>query len=119
MQKEKPANVKGVEVSLMAIDPNGNPVDIGPVTTDEDGLFKKLWTPEIEGEYTVRAVFDGSESYWGSRGEVALGVVEAPSAPAEQEPTDFTPVYAAVVGVGIAIIVAIAIVGLLLARRKQ
>jgi len=52
MQKPIPADVTGVPVSLDTLDPNGNFVHIGDVTTDMSGTFGHTWTPEVPGEYT-------------------------------------------------------------------
>jgi hypothetical protein len=73
-QQPMPKDVKGVEVSLDTIDPNNNYVHIGTVTTDASGMFKKMWTPEVPGEYTVIATFAGTNSYYGSSAETAVGV---------------------------------------------
>ncbi len=89
MQKPCPADVQGVEVTLDAIGPNGL-VNIGKVTSDGYGLFKKMWTPDQQGEYTVIATFEGSDSYWPSYAETALGVGPAPS-PAEQVSPEAEP----------------------------
>ncbi len=86
LQKPSPENVIGVQVKLTAVDPNGNLQDIGTVTSDGAGMFKKMWTPEIEGEYTIVATFEGSESYWKSYAETATGVGPAPTS----DQTDLT-----------------------------
>ncbi len=78
-----PADVTGVPVSLDTIDPNGNFVHIGDVTTDMSGMFSHMWTPEIPGKYTVIATFMGDDSYGSSYAETAVGVVEAPEPPPE------------------------------------
>ncbi len=83
MQRPIPAEVTGVPVSLDTLDPNGNFVHIGDVTTDMSGMFKKMWTPEVPGEYTVIATFMGDDSYGSSYAETAVGVVEAPEPPPE------------------------------------
>jgi hypothetical protein len=83
MQKPIPAEVTGVPVSLDTIDPNGNFVHIGDVTSDMSGMFKKMWTPEVPGEYTVIATFMGDDSYGSSYAETAVGVTEAPEPPPE------------------------------------
>lgn len=83
-QRPAPENAKGVPVKLIAYDPNGNIQDIGTVTTDAGGLFKKLWTPPVPGEYTIVAFFEGSASYGASEARTAIGVVVAPS----PEPTE-------------------------------
>jgi hypothetical protein len=81
-------------------------------------MYKLMFTPEVPGEYTVIASFEGSESYWPSYAETAIGVSEAPT-PAQPEPAAPLPpfemytLYAA-----IAVIIAVAIVGILLLRKK-
>ena len=116
MQKPMPS-AEGVEVSLTALDPNGNLIEIGIVTSDITGLFKTLWTPDVPGEYTVRAAFAGSESYWPSHAETAIGVVEAPTPPPpDPTPAPMTDTYIA--GSTIAIIATIAVVAFLLLRKK-
>jgi hypothetical protein len=116
-----PTNAKGVEVSLDTVDPNGNFVHIGTVTSDASGMFKKMWTPEVPGEYTIIATFAGSKSYYGSSAETAIGVDEAPPATATPEyPQPIDPTWT-IVGVGIAIIIAIIIAIVLVGiwiRRK-
>jgi len=77
MQKPCPVTVRGVSVTLEAIGPDGRTVQIGSVMTDANGVFKKLWAPPGEGEYTVIATFKGSESYWPSYAETAVGVSAA------------------------------------------
>jgi hypothetical protein len=114
----EPIDVKGVDVTLQAVDPNGNVVNIGTVTSDQTGVFKKLWTPEIPGEYTIMAKFAGSQSYGGSAAETAIGISEAPApttTPQVAAPVDNT--YT-IIGTGIAILIAIAIIGLLVLRKK-
>ena len=75
-----PTNVKGVPVTLEAVAPDGTRIPIGTVTSDMGGLFKKLWTPPVEGEYTIIATFAGSKSYGPSFAETAIGVTAAPPA---------------------------------------
>jgi hypothetical protein len=115
-----PVNVKGVDVSLDAIDPNGNFVHLGTATGTASGTYGLAFKPEVPGLYRIIATFAGSESYWSSFAETYVNVEEAPTVtpPAEQVPTDLTMVYYAVIGGVIAIIVAIAIAALLILRRK-
>ncbi len=118
-QQAKPTNATGVEISLDTIDPNSNLVHIGTVTSDANGMFKKMWTPEIPGEYTVIATFGGSKSYWSSSAETAIGVTEAATPTAEPQPVSAQPpldLY--IIGVGIAVILAIGIVGILILRKR-
>ena len=78
MQKPIPANVKGVSVTISAVYPDGTSHTIDTVEADMSGMFKKLWTPPTEGEYTIVATFGGSESFWPSYAETAVGVGTAP-----------------------------------------
>jgi hypothetical protein len=113
-----PTDVKGVEVTLDTIDPNGNFIHIDTVTSDMSGLFKKMFTPEVPGEYTIIATFAGSESYGSSYAETAIGVSEAPPAtqpPQYPQPIDYTW---SIIGATIVLLIAIAIVGILLLRKK-
>ncbi|MCW4018408.1 MAG: PQQ-binding-like beta-propeller repeat protein [Candidatus Bathyarchaeota archaeon] len=75
-QQVFPADAQGVSVHLTAIDPNGNFQDIGTVTSDINGVFKKMWQPPVPGEYVVTATFDGSAAYGGSHAESTFGVEE-------------------------------------------
>jgi hypothetical protein len=120
MQQPRPTNATGVEVTLDAVDPNGNFVHIGTVTSDTSGLFHYAWkTPDVPGEYTVIATFAGSKSYWPSYTETAMVVSEAaptPSPPQYPVPIDYTM---SIIGAAIAVIIAVAIVGLILILRKR
>ena len=58
------STISGVPVSLDTVDPNGNYIHIGDVTTDGySGTFGFTWQPEISGQYTITATFMGDESY--------------------------------------------------------
>jgi hypothetical protein len=115
MQKLRPNNATGVEVSIDVVDANGNYRNIGTTTSDANGVYSLHWMPDISGKYTVVASFAGSEGYWPSHAETAFAVDEAAPTPAPTEaPAEsvadmyFVPAVAG-------IIVAIVIVGLLLA----
>jgi hypothetical protein len=114
MQKPKPTDVTGVEVVLSVIDANNNNREIGKATSDSDGFFSFAWQPDIEGKYTITASFTGSESYWPSHAVTAFTVDPAPQveSPEYPQPVDNTMT---VVGIGVAILAAIAIVGVVLA----
>ena len=43
-----PPSPRGVTIRLSAIDPNGNPVDLGVVTSDSGGLYKTLWIHKLK-----------------------------------------------------------------------
>jgi hypothetical protein len=113
-----PPTPKGVTVRLSIIDPNSNYYEIGTVTSDSSGLYKLTWTPEIEGEYTVYATFDGSDSYWGSYATTAVSVSK-PAATATPEPAqappDNTPLLYALLVVGI---IAVLLMLVLIFRKR-
>ena len=81
-QQPMPTNATGVTVTLDSIDPNNNFVHIGNATSDLSGLYSYMWTPPIPGKYTVIATFEGSNSYYASYAETAIGVSNAPTAQA-------------------------------------
>jgi len=111
MQQPIPRDAEGVSISLDTIDPNGNYIHIGTVTNDLSGSYSYLWTPEHEGKYTIIATFEGSESYYSSYAETAIGVEPAASAatPMEPEPTEPTA-EAPMITTELAIIAAIAVI---------
>jgi hypothetical protein len=103
---------------LDTLDPNGNFIHIGTVTSDISSGFKKMFTPEVPGEYTIIATFAGSESYGSSYAQTYVGVSEAPPATAPPEyPQPIDPTWT-IIGVGIVLLIAIAIIGLLILRKK-
>jgi len=120
MQKTRSTNATGVEVTLDAIDPNNNFVHLGTATSDASGTFGYAWTPpDIPGKYTIIATFAGSESYYSSYAETYAVVSEAP--PASPTPTPaapLPPIETYFVVATVAIIIAIAIVGILMLRKR-
>jgi outer membrane protein assembly factor BamB len=121
MQKPRPTNATGVEVTIDVLDSNGNYRPIGKTTSDANGFYSFQWEPDIEGKYTVTATFLGSESYWPSHAETAFVVNVAAPTPTAQPALALPPTEMYIVGGVAAIIVAIGIVGaiLLLAIRKR
>jgi hypothetical protein len=122
-QKPCPTDVTGVDVKLKVLDPNGNTYDIGTATSDAYGHYSLMWQPPVPGRYTVNAYFAGTESYYPSYSEAAFGVAQA----AATAPPGATPLaniattgdlMMYMVGGVVAIIIAIAIVGLLLLRKR-
>ncbi len=121
-QQAKPSDATGVPVSIDAIDPNNNLVHIGDTVSDASGTFGYSWTtPDVPGQYRIIASFKGSSSYGSSSASTFTYVSEAaptasPVTVQAQQPTEMY-----IVGVGVAIIIAVAIVGvvLLMAIRKR
>jgi hypothetical protein len=111
-QRPIPADATGVPVTLDAIDPNGNFISIGRVTSDMSGFYSYKWKPENEGKYTIIATFEGSDSYYASYAETAIGVDPAPSpaGPIEPEPTEaplITTELAIIAAVAVAVVIGI------------
>ena len=119
MQKPRPTDVTGVEVVVSVLDPNNNVYEVGRTTSDANGFFKLAFIPEVPGEYTIIAKFEGSEGYWPSSAETAINVEEAPepTPPPTPTPAPMTDTY--VTGFGIGIIIAIVIGFALLLLRKR
>ena len=112
-----PDDAKGVEVKLSTIDPNGNTVDIGTATSNTDGAFGLLWTPDVPGQYEIIATFEGSDSYFSSYATTYVGVSEALETPApEATPAPMTDTY--LTGSTIAILAGIAVAVFLILRKK-
>ena len=119
MQKPRPTDVTGVEVTLSVIDSNDNYRDIGTIKSNADGSFHYTWTPDIPGDFEVYASFAGSESYWPSHAVTAFTVEEAPEATPvpTATPAPMTDTY--VLGIGSAILIVVIIgFALLLLRRR-
>ena len=111
----------GVPVSLTAIGSDGSYIDLGTVVTDGYyGTFSKTWTPTAEGDYKVIASFAGDESYGSSAASTSISIGPAPT-----EKTDtgtqkeiVIPDYTMTIVAGVvAIIIAVALVGILLFKK--
>jgi hypothetical protein len=111
----RPADVVGVEVVVSVLDSNNNYYEVGRTTADSNGAFMCEFTPLIQGEYVVYAEFEGSNSYYGSVAETTILVDEQLPAAAEPSPTPESVANAYFVPAIAGIIVAIAVLGALLA----
>jgi hypothetical protein len=118
MQKERPADVLGVEVIISVVDPNNNCYEVARATSDESGYFGCTFKPEVPGLYTVVASFEGSKSYYGSFAETFINVESAPEPTPTATPEPREPVGTYFTISTIVIIVAIAIVAILILRRR-
>jgi hypothetical protein len=122
MQKPCPDNFTGVTVSLTAVDPNGNLIQIGTATTDAQGLYHYTWTPpDVPGDYKITANFVGTNSNYGSAAETAMTVTQAPTATPTAVPqtnlATTADLMTYIVVAVVAIIIAIAIATLLMLRK--
>jgi hypothetical protein len=124
MQQPIPTNATGVEVTLDVIDANGNSRNIGVVTTDTSGSFGYTWQPDIPGQYQIIATFPGSESYGSSLAKTYVAVIEATTVAPTVQPQTVLAATASdlmmYIGAStVAIVIAIAMVGVLLLRKRQ
>ncbi len=118
MQKEIPTNTIGVPVSIDTVDPNGNYIHVADVTSDMTGNYHYTWTPEIAGEYTITATFMGDDSYGSSYAETfAIVTQKETTATPTTTPIQQEPLGMYIAASTIAIIIAVAIIGLLLRRK--
>ena len=112
----------GVPVTLTAIGSDGTVCNLGTVTTNGYyGTFSYTWTPAKADSYTVYTAFAGDDSYGLSSaatsvsiGAAAITPTTAPTQTAIAEP-DYSMT---IIGMGIAIIIAVAIVGMLMLRKR-
>jgi outer membrane protein assembly factor BamB len=119
MQQPCPTNATGVEVTIDAVDPNNNFINIGTATSDAYGTFGYAWkTPNVPGKYMIIATFAGSESYYASYAETYAVVSEAPAATPTPTPLTLPPTETYFAVSTIAIIIAIAVAVVLLLRKK-
>ena len=121
-----PPAVNGVPVTLNALDANGNYITIGTVTSDGSGNFMYQWTPTTQGLYKVYATFAGSNSYFSSYAETGATVssasalttsTPAPTSTAQSSVSNSDMLMYFAIST-IAIIIAVAVVGGLLLRKK-
>ena len=73
-QQVEPNNFTGVPVTISVRDSNNNFRPIGTATTDSSGMYTLTWAPDIPGNFTVYANFEGTNSYWPSSSETSFAV---------------------------------------------
>jgi hypothetical protein len=123
MQQPMPTNATGVQVTLTAIDPNHNLINIGTATTDTSGNYGFIWTPpQIPGPYQITATFSGTNSYYSSSDTTYMNLqASATTAPTATPASNLATTSDLTLGIAVAVIamiIAIAIVGLLIIRKK-
>jgi hypothetical protein len=121
MNQPRPANARGVDVTISVVDPNNNLYVVNTTTSNSDGTYSVDFAPQVAGQYQLIATFAGSNSYYPSFAHstvyvnAAAPVTAAPTA----TPVSMTETY--LLSSTAAIIIAIAIAGVVLAillRRK-
>ncbi len=125
MQLPIPSNVTvtGVPIIITAIDPNGNTVNLGTTTSDMSGHFALTWTPSIAGEYTISAVFEGSNSYGSSYATTSAIVANSAATPTTTQQiltqTDYTmTITAAAIIIALVVVISVAIATLVILRKR-
>jgi len=122
-QQPMPTNFTGVPVVISVHDSNGNTRVIGTATTDSSGSYSLTWAPDIPGNFTVYANFAGNNGYFGSTAETHFysspaAATPAPTAAPITNYVTSSDLMGYMVVAVIAIIIAIAIVGLLILRKR-
>jgi hypothetical protein len=118
-QRPIPTNATGVEVSLDTLDPNGNFVHIGNVTSDINGNYGYKFTPEVPGTYRIIATFAGSNSYGGSSATTYMAVDPAAPTASPYPEVVLPPIETYVISATIAIIIAIAIATVIIVLTRK
>jgi hypothetical protein len=112
----------GVPVTLTAIGSDGSVYNLGSVTTNGYyGTYAFTWTPPKADSYTITASFAGDDSYGSSSAGTDLTVGVAPATATPQPTAAATvlpPIEMYFAASTIAIIIAIAIIGLLILRKR-
>ncbi len=121
-QQPEPNNFTGVPVTINVVDSNGNFRAIGTATTDAMGSYSLTWTPDIAGNYTVIATFAGNNGYWPSSAETHFNIMNSPATPGAPtaSPTSVADTYfvPAIAGLFVLIIVGLAVIALLVLRKR-
>ena len=117
-QQPLPSDVTGVPITISVLDSNNNYRTIGSTTSTTLGTYGFTWTPDIAGNFTIYASFAGSNSYYPSSAATQIYA----SYPAQATATATIKADVATTGdlmtwilaSAIAIIIVIAIVGVLI-----
>jgi hypothetical protein len=121
-QFDRPLDATGVKVTLSVVDSNGNYRDIGTTTSNSDGYFSFNWKPDISGQYSLYASFSGSKAYYPSHAVTSFAVDPAhpTAAPTDAPKESVADMYfvPAVAGIIVAIIVVGVLLALLLLRKR-
>jgi hypothetical protein len=121
MQQAKPTNAFGVDVTLSAIDPNGNLIPIGTTTSDMNGNYAIAYNPEVPGTYQIIANFQGTKAYGPSSATTYLTVEDAAPTSSPYPEISLPPTETYILGAAVAIIIAIVIgfaVTILVLRKR-
>ncbi len=120
-QKPFPSDCMGVPVKIDVMDSNNNYRTIGTAMSDASGVFSLTWVPDIPGNFTVVATFEGTNGYWPSFAETSFAVMEPPEAtpPPTPPPASMTDTYVAGFGIALLIILVAGIVVIVIMLRRR
>ena len=122
-QQPIPANATGVPITLSVLDSNNNYRTIGTTTSNTLGTYGFTWTPDIPGTYTIYASFGGSNSYYPSSAATTIYAgsiaTTAPTATTQTNLATTGDLMTYVLASAIAIIIVIAIVGVLIVMMMR
>jgi hypothetical protein len=120
-QQPMPTNLTGVPITINVVDANGNYRTIGTTVSNAYGTYSFTWTPDISGDYTVIATFEGTESYYASNAAAAFHASEqAPTAtPQPTQAPSMADLYFMPMSIAIIIAVIVGIAISLLVSRKH
>ena len=111
--------ISGVPVTLTAIGSDGTVLDLGTATSSGYyGTYEMAWTPPAQSTYKIIASFAGDYSYGSSAAATGITVGPAPTAAptlVSATPADYT---LTIIGAAIAVIIAVAILGIMLYRKR-
>ncbi len=121
-QQPMPTNTTGVPVTVYVLDANNNYRSIGTTTTNANGFYSLAWKPDIPGNYTVTAVFTGTQSYYGSNANTAFyasaaAPTQAPTATPVSNLSTQSALEYGVVSIIIVIVIIGAVLALLVTRK--
>lgn len=120
-QQPLPANFTGVNVALSVVDANGNYRPIGTAKTDASGTYRLTWTPDIAGDYTVIANFEGTNGYYGSYAEDGFTVMDQVTTPTPTAtPVSIADTYfiPAIAGLFVLVIIVLILLVLMMVRKR-
>ena len=120
-QMPLPTNFTGVPVTISVVDANGNQRTIGTATTTSSGTYSLTWTPDIPGDYSVIATFAGTNAYWPSSMMTSFNVMSAhpTESPAPTAAPSMADLYIlpGIVGIIVAIVIVGVVLALLMLRK--
>jgi hypothetical protein len=120
-QQPMPTNLTGVPITINVVDSNGNYRTIDTAVSNAYGTYSLTWKPDIPGDYTVIANFEGTNSYYASTAAAAFTASEPAATPALQptQPASIADQYFIPMSATIIVLIIVVFAVLLLVLRKR